>query len=260
MGTFDYSQIPEGFYDEVLRTGHPIRRAWHLQKFQRVIEALPFHDEAGDTSKDEPKKPRALLDIGCFAGSFLSMVPRERFGRQLGVDILPEQIKWAEAHYGTPWRRFKAVQSIDSIEESFGTFDCITLIEVLEHLSPQEIRLMLQKSAQLLCPGGRLIITTPNYTSSWPLLEWILNRSSDVSYEEQHITKFHWWNLTRKLAAIDPQFTSSFAVDFQTSTHFVAPFLAVFSLEGANAVARRIDPRRWRHPFGSLLLLSLSRR
>ena len=87
---FDYESIPNGYYDRVLRTGNPIRRLWHISKFERVLDYLP--EENGGS----------LLDVGCFAGSFLSMVPRYRFERQVGVDILPGQVKvsWnmAEGH------------------------------------------------------------------------------------------------------------------------------------------------------------------
>jgi SAM-dependent methyltransferase len=85
---FDYEGIPLGYYDEMMKSGHPIRRCWHRQKFSRVIAALP---------KGEGQ---SILDIGCFAGTFLSLLPREQFPRQLGVDILPKQIAWASERYG----------------------------------------------------------------------------------------------------------------------------------------------------------------
>src|SRR5881275_3200958 len=73
---YDYEGIPVGFYDAVFRGGNPVRRLWHLSKFERVLDCLP------------PRDAGSLLDIGCFAGSFLSLVSQTRFARQLGVDIL----------------------------------------------------------------------------------------------------------------------------------------------------------------------------
>lgn len=35
-----------------------------------------------------------------------------------------------------------------------------------------------------------MLISTPNYNSFWPVLEYILNLISKVKYEEQHINKF----------------------------------------------------------------------
>src|SRR5260370_886519 len=78
---FDYTGIPLGYYDELVRKGNPVRRLWHLSKFERVLDYLP----------DAPHQ--SILDVGCFAGTFLALIPEERFERQIGVDILPDQVE-----------------------------------------------------------------------------------------------------------------------------------------------------------------------
>src|SRR5713101_9346921 len=105
---YDYSGIPIDFYDAVLRGGNPVRRLWHLAKFERVLDCLPAR-EAG-----------SILDIGCFAGSFLSMVPESQFGRQLGVDILGSQIEYARARYGTSFREFRHLHDLAGLETRPG--------------------------------------------------------------------------------------------------------------------------------------------
>jgi 2-polyprenyl-3-methyl-5-hydroxy-6-metoxy-1,4-benzoquinol methylase len=245
---FDYGGIPDGYYDRVLYEGNGVRRAWHLAKFERVFEYLP------------PRANQALLDIGCFAGSFLSLAPPERFSRQGGVDILPAQIAYATARYGTPFRSFRHVESIASLSGLDDRFDCVTLIEVIEHLSETEIQEILRQISRVLAPGGKLVLTTPNYTSAWPLLEQILNRVSDVSYQEQHITRFNYFNMERRLAEIYPSLTSEFEVDVKTTTHFVTPFLAALSLDLARSASRAVPHARWKLPFGNLILLALTRR
>ena len=245
---FDYSRIPEGHYDRVLRDGHPIRRLWHLSKFERVLDYLP-------------RRPgQALLDIGCFAGSFLSMAEPERFSRQLGVDILPAQVAYANAQHGAPFRRFESVASITDLARVDERFDCVTVIEVIEHLAPAEIRALLDHAARLLVPGGRLVLTTPNYASAWPVLEKLLNRFGDVSYEEQHITRFTYFDVERRLAQMDPAFGERFSVDVKTTTHFVTPFLAALSFSASHRLSRAVPHARWRLPFGNLVLLALTRR
>jgi 2-polyprenyl-3-methyl-5-hydroxy-6-metoxy-1,4-benzoquinol methylase len=245
---FDYTAIPEGHYDRVLRSGHPIRRLWHLSKFERVLDYLPR------------RSGQALLDIGCFAGSFLSMAEPERFSRQLGVDILPAQIAYATAQHGAPFRRFESVASITDLARVDERFDCVTVIEVIEHLAPAEIRALLDHAARLLTPGGRLVLTTPNYASAWPLLERLLNRFGDVSYEEQHITRFTYFDVERRLAEMDPAFGERFTVDLKTTTHFVTPFLAALSFSASHRLSRAVPHARWRLPFGNLILLALTRR
>ena len=131
---------------------------------------------------------------------------------------------------------------------------------MIEHLQPVEIADMFAKAADLLQSNGTLIITTPNYFSAWPLIEVALNRLSEVSYEEQHITRFTFFNFVSKLTAIWPAFAEVFELQFLTSSHFGAPFLASISLDWSNRLSARVDHRRWIFPFGNLLLLSLRRR
>ncbi|AKV03090.1 putative methyltransferase [Labilithrix luteola] len=245
---FNYDGIPKGYYDTVLRQGNPIRRLWHVSKFERVLDYLP----------ERPNQ--SILDIGCFAGTFLSLIPEHRFARQVGVDILPEQVAYANAQYGTPFREFRHVVSIGELSSIDEQFDCITLIEVIEHLRPDEIRALFSGIVQRLKPGGKLVLTTPNYASAWPAIEVVLNRMSDVSYEEQHITKFTFFNFERKLASIYPDLFLYFnTVDFKTTTHFVTPFLAGFSFDVARGLSRVVPHQKWRHPFGNLALMVLTR-
>jgi SAM-dependent methyltransferase len=245
---FDYGAIPIGFYDAVLRGGNPIRRLWHLSKFERVLSCLPRNEH------------QSLLDIGCFAGSFLSMVGADRYERQLGVDVLPAQIEYARAHYGTDFRRFRAIAGIADLEAIDETFDCVTLIEVIEHLAPELAALLLEQIWRKLAPGGRLVLTTPNYASAWPLLERLLDRFSDVKYEEQHVTRFSFFAIERQLQRLYPPFADQFEVELKTTSHFLTPFLAGLSFRLAYRLSRLVPHRRWHHPFGNLILLVASRK
>jgi 2-polyprenyl-3-methyl-5-hydroxy-6-metoxy-1,4-benzoquinol methylase len=245
---FDYQGIPAGYYDTVLRNGHPIRRLWQISKFERVLDYLP--SEGGSS----------ILDIGCFAGTFLSLIDERRFAHQVGVDILPDQIAYARTHFGRPFRKFHHVESIVHLSNLQEKFECITLIEVIEHLTAQEISDLLAQVARLLRPGGKLVLTTPNYTSAWPLIELLLNRFNDLSYEEQHITKFTYFNMERRLAELYPRFGAEFSVDLKTTTHFITPFLAGISFDYARRLSRIIPHKKWRLPVGNLVLTVLTRR
>jgi 2-polyprenyl-3-methyl-5-hydroxy-6-metoxy-1,4-benzoquinol methylase len=239
---FDYESIPLGYYDQVMHEGHPIRRCWHRQKFQRVLDTLP---------KD---RTESVLDIGCFCGTFLSLIRNDRFRRQVGVDILPRQIDWANEHYGTPFREFRKISSLKAIGDIDETFDCVTLIEVIEHLQRDDIRDLLDAVSKVLKPGGSFVLTTPNYASLWPILEIILNRRSDVKYEEQHVTKFKFGTFEKTLEGISGNFDRSMTLDLKTTSHFILPFLGIVSTKLANRAARYRDPSRWRFPYGALIL------
>lgn len=247
---FDYTKIPDGYYQKVIETGNPVRRAWHMQKFERVIDSLEASGKQG-----------AILDIGCFAGTFLSRVPETLFSRQVGVDILPNQIRYAQEHFGTGYREFRHVPDVSKLGHLVQeTFDCVTLIEVIEHLERQEIAELFKQISRRLNPGGHLIFSTPNYLSTWPLLEILVNKMSDVSYEEQHITRFTFFGAFRLLEKIYPTLWDEFELEFKTTTHFLSPFLAALSLPWAMRLSRRIPHRRWGNPFGNLILISLKKK
>ena len=55
--TFDYEEIPPGYYDEAFRRGRGAQSKWHHLKFRRVAEEI-----AGR---------RRLLDVGCGPGTFI---------------------------------------------------------------------------------------------------------------------------------------------------------------------------------------------
>src|ERR1041384_5416179 len=118
--SFDYSRIPLGYYDAITREGNGVRRLWHLSKFERVIDCLPR------------RSGQRLLDIGCFAGTFLAMLDPDQFTYQLGVDILPEQIAYARQHHGSAQREFGCMYDLRGLANIDDRFDCITLIEVIE--------------------------------------------------------------------------------------------------------------------------------
>jgi 2-polyprenyl-3-methyl-5-hydroxy-6-metoxy-1,4-benzoquinol methylase len=246
--TFNYDGIPTGYYDRVTREGNPIRRLWHVSKFERVLDYLP------------PENAGSILDVGCFAGTFLSMVPRYRFERQVGADILPAQIQYANENHGSPFRKFVHVENLRALENIGEPFDWVTLIEVIEHLNADEIRTLFTRFDHLLKKNGGLIITTPNYTSAWPILEQVLNRVSEVSYEEQHITRFSYFNFERKLRSIDKTIPDRYSVELKTTTHFITPFLATLSYEIARGLSRVVPHRTWNHPLGNLMLVVLRKK
>ncbi|HEY2028707.1 MAG TPA: class I SAM-dependent methyltransferase [Myxococcales bacterium] len=248
LSAYDYTRIPDGHYDRVMREGNGIRRLWHLSKFERVLAQLPA----------EPGQ--SLLDVGCFAGTFLSLADRQRFTRQLGVDVLPAQVEYANRNYGAPYREFRYLKSIPALSGVDEQFDCITLIEVIEHLTAAEIEALFGQLSRLLRRGGHLVVTTPNYASTWPLLETLLNRFGDVNYAEQHITRLTWFNFEKKLASLYPRLREEFAVELKTTTHFLTPFLAGLSFELAWKLSRLLPSAHWRMPFGNLVLASLRRR
>lgn len=244
-GEFDYDHIPPGYYDRVMTEGPAIQRAWHRQKFSRVRELLAL-----------PPGGR-LLDVGCGPGSFLGGFELDREGAAaelVGIDIAAEQVEYANQRYGHAQRRFLSLGPDDEWPFPAAHFDAITIIEVVEHLHPEQIRSIADRCGRVLKPGGSVVITTPNYASHWPVLEWLIARASAVSYHEQHITRFNRFTVRRRLAAI---MGDRFRVVQATTMHFVAPFLAPLSSRVSDSTASALTPRQWWWPFGALIIAKI---
>ncbi|MDO8527279.1 MAG: class I SAM-dependent methyltransferase [Deltaproteobacteria bacterium] len=239
---FDYETIRPGYYHDVLSHGPALQRAWHLQKFQRVIDAIP---------KTLPPK-FSLLDVGCGPGSLISLL--DETADATGLDISPTQIEWARENIAGPGKKFLTILPEGAWPVADHSQDVVTMIEVIEHLTQPKILKTFDEIDRVLKKGGTLIFTTPNYSSSWPILEWFLNKWSPVQYNEQHVTLFTFFNLHSKLKKIVPWFGDRFRVETITTSHFIAPFLAPFSLNFSNRLARRISPKNWAWPFGNLCI------
>jgi SAM-dependent methyltransferase len=200
---YSYDSIPVGFYDEVFQRNRGIQCKWHHHKFRRIVE------EIGHVSKH--------LDFGCGPGTLVHLLPPKISA--VGVDIAAPQLSYAEKNYAGPEKQFIRIDS-SQLPFSDQTFDSISCVEVIEHLELKLTREILKEFIRVLRPGGKLIVTTPNYGSLWPMVEMMVNRLSDVSYEEQHITKFKRTSLLALLKEI------GFSQVEVTSFMSASPFLA----------------------------------
>lgn len=212
--TYDYDGIVPGYYDEVFRRGSGIQSKWHHLKFRHVYASFP------DDVRDH-------LDVGCGPGTFIGTLPNEM--RCVGTDLAKAQIDYANREYGTTSHSFVCVRD-DTLPFEVAQFDVVTSIELIEHLQPIAIDRLLKEVRRVLRPGGRLLLTTPNYAGFWPLLEKVVNARAPVSYENQHVTFFTPEKLRELL--IDQGFADVHVSTFQGA----APFAAAVSWKLADRV------------------------
>ncbi len=105
--------------------------------------------------------PGPILDIGCGGGMFLQDMSRRGF-ETYGVDVSRDAA-------GICWRRFEipaAVATLPRMPFRPGSFGLVTMYHVLEHLH-DPVGAVLQ-AWELLRPGGRLVVQTPN-AASWQM-------------------------------------------------------------------------------------------
>ena len=228
---FDYESIPVGYYDEVFRRKKGVQSKWHRLKFARIRQRM--------------RHPTRHLDIGCGPGTFIGTLPDE--SDSVGVDISKVQLRYAQQEYAAPNRRFVVIEP-GTLPFAEASFDCVTLVELIEHLTPEDTLATLEAALRVLRPGGQLLVSTPNYRSLWPAIEGLLNRLGKVDYSDQHINRF---NRSKLFSLMQECGLQQIRVE---AYQFAAPFAAALGWRLADTVAR-LEPD-WLTSRAGLLLLA----
>ena len=235
MTNFDYENIPIGYYDKVLiegmRKNKGIQANWHNKKFTKVYERI-------STS-------RSHLDYGCGPGTFIGNYSEIE---SVGVDISEVQIEYANEKYGDRFL-FKKLGD-EELENLIYKFDSITMIELIEHLTDDEILKILDRLYNLVDSGGKIVLTTPNFRSFYSILEMIVNLVGKVSYKDQHINKFNEQKLIALL--LKSKFTQ---IDLIKFLNF-GIFFSIFNINLALKINNFLE-RLFNNKFGYLLLVEL---
>ena len=207
----DAIRISGDYQARALKSDRAAQRFWHEAKF-RLIERVAM-----------PGKQDRVLDAGCGSGTiahFLSVHAAE----VIGIDSNPSAISYAADSYkGSNNLQFRLGQFEDLVSEQ--PFDRVYCVEVIEHLYEPQVADVLSVFHKLTKPGGQLLLTTPNYRSAWPLIEWLLDKFALVATldEAQHVTHFTKGKLRASLSH------AGWRVRDIGSFNGVAPFLAPIS-------------------------------
>jgi 2-polyprenyl-3-methyl-5-hydroxy-6-metoxy-1,4-benzoquinol methylase len=216
----DAIPIPGDYQLRASRAANPVQRFWHAAKKIVVDRELP--PAAGDF----------VVDAGCGSGVISDHLAAAG-ADVIAIDANPDAIRFASAEFRRPNLRFVAGFLDDQL--SFDrAVDKIYSLEVIEHMHRPQGFAMLRNFARALRPRGRVLLTTPNYRSPWPLMEWTLDRLHMVPTldEEQHVAHYHRRSL-RDLAR-----EAGLNVVSIRTVCFASPWLAPLSWRFATAVAK----------------------
>jgi SAM-dependent methyltransferase len=107
----------------------------------------------------------SFLDLGCGAGLLLKFLAQRGYPHLTGVDLSPEQCQAARA--AAPGAAIREMNLFEFLAGKNNEYDCITALDVIEHLDKASALPFLHAVFQALKPGGRLILQTPNAASPW---------------------------------------------------------------------------------------------
>ncbi|MFH1539359.1 MAG: class I SAM-dependent methyltransferase [bacterium] len=135
----------QDWWVEVLQTAPQLK--YDTKKFRGAVKDLETHAEKGK-----------LLDVGCSIGVFLD-IARRRGWDAVGVELGRKARRVAVEKFGLAVHD----KPLDELDLEPGSFDVVTLWEVLEHL--QEPRKILTQCHRLMKKKGTIVILVPNANS-----------------------------------------------------------------------------------------------
>ena len=219
--SYSYEQIPAGYYAQAMESASGVQKFWHKYKFRKVNQFI----ESGDR----------VLDIGCGDGSFLIQSIGDVHNLTgIGIDTAGKQIDYANSRIiqlGLSQLSFLSLENgVENLPFEDDSFDVVTSIEMIEHIHPYVVAQKLSEMRRVLKPNGRLLLTTPNYRSLWPLIEKIVDTVSPVKYADQHINKYTPSSFVKSVEA------AGFEIQKFGTFFLIAPFLACFSTKLARTI------------------------
>lgn len=240
--SFDYHSVAGDYQYRALHSGHPMQRFWHRGKLTMIDRLVKKHLRAGST----------LLEIGCGAGNLL-LQATVKGSYPVALDLSMQALLFVRSRLeefcagpDAP-RGYACIQSIgERLPFPDASVDCILLSEVIEHLPDPQISI--REAARVLRIGGRLLVTTPNYRSFWPVMEWAVDRMNMAPKMagEQHISRFYPAALRRLLV------DCGLGLEYFGTIYNVSPFISLLSPGRAEKqLLREIDHPS---PLGMILV------
>jgi SAM-dependent methyltransferase len=106
-----------------------------------------------------PPAARSILDVGCNVGELLAHLRELTPATLAGCDVNAAAVEVARRNVpGADLR----VCGASSLPWPDAAFDCVTCIETLEHVPPDEWVASLREMRRVLAPRGRLVLRTPH--------------------------------------------------------------------------------------------------
>jgi 2-polyprenyl-3-methyl-5-hydroxy-6-metoxy-1,4-benzoquinol methylase len=105
-----------------------------------------------------------ILDLGCGDGRLVGYLARRGFTQAVGVDVSPEQVAIAQSR-GLDVACADLFAYLDASSEPYAA---ILAVDILEHLTRDELIRLAPLLFHALQPGGRLLVQTANGAGLMP--------------------------------------------------------------------------------------------
>ena len=163
----------KGYYDKLISSGllngRNFQANWHNCTYLYVKKYINQRDNH--------------LDYACGSGTFIG---RYLYSNSVGIDISKDQIDYALETFGNK-NNFYVINEFEKIKKQ--KFDVVTVLGLIEFLKEEDINNLLKRLNELINEDGRIIITTPNFSSIFVIIQKISRFFGVKNYENVTITK-----------------------------------------------------------------------
>jgi SAM-dependent methyltransferase len=154
---------PDIYTEDYYRTGCMGATAWQASRGEDLD---PLYD--GYAALAGIAEGATVVDLGCGRGEMLVAALRRGAARAVGVEYAEAAVELAaqtlRAH-GVEDRARLHHGDVRAVPMADGEADLVTLLDVVEHLAPEELHGALLEARRILKPGGRVFVhTMPNRT------------------------------------------------------------------------------------------------
>jgi ubiquinone/menaquinone biosynthesis C-methylase UbiE len=180
--------IPADYQYKAINSRNFIQSNWHNNKMFIAGRLCEFNDNM------------TVLDLGTGSGNFEFLFSKN-VKSITGVDYNDEAVKFLEKTLEKlEIRNVRTVVSdirdlvLPNVKDKF---DLIVLIDIIEHFNFSDVETIFNNFNEFLKPSGKVLIITPNYQSSWPIIEYIFDffGLAPKFRKHQHLSKLNRSNL-----------------------------------------------------------------
>ena len=170
----------KGFYNKTFQKKDRIRQTEEFNEILRVVNW----------------KGKSVIDVGCGTGKLAYLISKKG-GNVIGIDYSKSAIKIAKMKYQNPNLKYELM---DISKKILGKYDVIILVGTLEHMdNPYS---MLRRLKSHLKPGGKIIITSPNWANlrGFILMTLYFLLDAPITLADLHyLTPIDFMNWSKKL-------------------------------------------------------------
>lgn len=146
-----------GFKDYALRKEHIIK--YRFEPILNFFSGQILSPAGGDQGVEMQGLTPKVLDVGCALGFFIELLKKKGWDAK-GVELSDDAAQYAKKELGLE----VYTGSVEEIGFEAGSFDIVTMLDVLEHVvSPNSI---LKETNRILKKQGLILATVPNVSGA----------------------------------------------------------------------------------------------